>query len=259
MAQKLLVLIEEVYVTDRRELLDALKPLITDDRVEFQPKGVDQVTAENRANFILTSNHKDAILKTDDDRRYAIFYTAQQAYGDLARDGLTESYFTTFWQWMNSGGYANVAGYLQRYAIPDALNPATYCNRAPHTSSTDAAIQESRGVVEQEIIAAVEEGRPGFCGGWISSVRLTQLLTELRRNVAPRKRRALMESIGYVPHPALPNGQVNTPIMQEEMKRPVLYVRRDSIPALNITEGGEAVYNYMNAQGYGAIKLHSVP
>lgn len=251
--RKLLILIEEIYVSDRREVLDALKPLITDDRVEIQHKGVDQVTAENRANFILTSNHKDAVLKTRDDRRYAIFYTAQQCRADLERYGMTGDYMPNLWRWLRQGGFANVAGYLQRYTIPDALNPARDCHRAPETSSTADAIRESRGLVEQEILQACEEGRPGFAGGWISSVRLAQLLHDLRRTVAPRKRGALMSSIGYVPHPVLPNGQCNQPIMQEEQKRPTLYVLEGSIQARNLTEGGEVLRAYMKAQGYAEV------
>ena len=237
-------------MSDRREVLDALKPLITDDRIEIQHKSVDQVTAENRANFILTSNHKDAVLKTRDDRRYAIFYTAQQSREHLERDGMTGDYMPRLWQWLRNGGFADVAGYLQRYAIPDELNPAVGCHRAPTTSSTDDAILESRGLVEQEIIAACDEARPGFAGGWISSVALTRLLRDMRRSIAPRKRGALLASIGYIPHPALPNGQCNTPIMQEDQKRPYLYVQEGSIAHLNITQPAEVMRAYMRAQGY---------
>src|SRR3546814_2632418 len=50
----------------------------SDLRVEIQAKGQDQVTGDNRANFILTSNHKDAIVKTVNDRRYCVLFTAQQ-------------------------------------------------------------------------------------------------------------------------------------------------------------------------------------
>src|SRR3546814_19247025 len=67
--------------------------LFRSDRVEIQRKGVDQFTADNRANFILTSNRRDAINKTANDRRYAVFFTAQQSAEDKTRDGLTDAYF----------------------------------------------------------------------------------------------------------------------------------------------------------------------
>lgn len=250
LVRKLLIIVEEIYVSDRREVIDSLKPLITNRKVEIQAKGADQITGDNRANFILTSNHRDAIVKTRSDRRYCVFYTAQQDDGDLQRDGMDGAYFPTLWKWLDNGGYAAVAGYLQRYTIPDELNPATLCHRAPVTSSTEAAIVESRGIVEQEILQAIDEGRQGFAGGWVSSIALTKLLQDIRRQIAPRKRGALMRSLGYVPHPALINGQCNTPVMQEEMKRPYLYVAENSIQARNITDSAEVLRAYMKAQGY---------
>ena len=82
---KLFIGVEEIYVSDRREVSDALKPLITNSRVEIQGKGADQITGDNRANFMMCSNHKDAILKTRGDRRYCVFFTAQQEVEDLTR------------------------------------------------------------------------------------------------------------------------------------------------------------------------------
>lgn len=255
---KLLIIVEEIYVSDRREVTDFLKTLITERRVEIQGKGLDQVTGDNRANFLLTSNHRDAIIKTRGDRRYAVFYTNQQEPGDLARDGMTGDYFPRLYRWLQNGGFADVAGFLQRYTIADELNPAGGCHRAPTTSSTEAAIIESRGVVEQAIMEAVDEGRQGFCGGWISSIAISRLLHEIKRTVAPKKRGAMMASIGYVTHPALGGrGQASVAIMQEDMKRPVLYVKTDAL-AYNFTDANEATNNYIKAQGYGVHNLHKI-
>ena len=146
---KLLIVIPEVHIGDRREVMDALKPLITDRRIEIEAKGQDQVMRENHANFILTTNHRNAIQKTRDDRRYAIFYTAQQTRADVLRD-MPAEYVTAFQKWLDQGGLADIAGYLNAYRIPDHLNPATNLHDAPYTSSTEAAIQESAGIIEQE-------------------------------------------------------------------------------------------------------------
>src|SRR5690606_1299148 len=95
-------------------------------------------------------------------------------------------------------GYAMVTHYLRTYDIPEELDPAGACHRAPRTSSTEQALRQSMGSVEQEIIEAIEEGRQGFAGGWVSSRALDQLLSSLRktRAIPPNKRRALMQSIG---------------------------------------------------------------
>lgn len=247
---KLFIGIEEIYVSDRREVTEALKPLITNDRVEIQGKGSDQITDDNRANFIMMSNHKDAMRVSFDSRRYAVFYTAQQSAMDLTRDGMDGEYFPKLYEWCRREGYAIVNKWLHEYEIPDELNPATKCQRAPQTSSTQEAVALSMGAVEQEVMEAVDENRPGFAGGWISSIKLDQLLDDLRAGgkVPRNRRRAMLQSLGYDWHPALDNGRVNNPIAQEGGK-PKLFSRLGHI-INNIDNPSDAVRNYMEAQGY---------
>lgn len=225
---KIFIGVEDIFVPDnRREVLETLKPMITGgDGLEIQLKGVDQITADICANFMLNSNHKDAIRKTRNDRRFAVFFTAQQSEADIERDGMSGDYFPDLYDWLRSGGYAAVAHYLSTYDIPDRLNPATRCHRAPDTSSTEEAISFGLGAIEQEVLEAIEEGRTGFAGGWVSSVHLDLLLESKRmsRAVPPNKRRDLMITLGYDWHPALTNGRANNPILCDFGKKSRLYV-----------------------------------
>lgn len=250
---KLFIGVEDIYVPDhRREVIETLKPMITGgDGLEIQLKGVDQITADVCANFMLNSNHKDAIRKTRTDRRFAVFYTAQQNEQDLARDGMTGDYFPNLYSWLrDQGGYAMVAEYLATYAIPDELNPATRCHRAPETTSTSEAIHASMGGVEQEILEAIEEGRVGFAGGWVSSVAVERLLQQIHatRAIPHNKRRELLQSLGYDWHPALTNGRVNNPIPIDDNKKPRLFIRNGHISA-NLTSPAEVARVYQEAQG----------
>jgi len=248
---KLFIAIEEVYVADRRELVNVLKPLITNRRVDIQGKGLDQKTGDNRANFVLTTNHRDAIALTDEDRRYAVFFSAQQHKDDLARDGMGGSYFPDLYRWADNGGYAIINHYLRNYQIPEALNPATTLHRAPATSSTLEAIQSSLGSIEQEVLEAVEEGRPGFAGGWISSLAFDRLLDDRRMSSRlPRaRRRDLLQSLGYEWHPGLVNGRVNNPMVDAGgvTGKPVLYIKRGH-GANELTAVRDIVAAYRDAQ-----------
>ena len=238
--RKLFVGIEEIYVSDRRDMLDMLKTYITNDRIEIQFKGKDQVTADNRANGILCTNHKDAVPKTQNDRRYCILYTAQQEFTDLARDGMTGRYFPDLWAWYRNGGAAAFAHYLRTYQMPAALDPARECPRAPHTSTTDEAMSASLGQNEQAVLEAIGDGRPGFCGDFVSSKWLGDLLKG--RRAPPNSWDAMMRSLGYVKHPALPGGRANAPVAPDGCK-PRLWVRHDS-PALALTTGAEVAAQY---------------
>ena len=242
---KLLIGIEEVYTTDRADLIETLKPMITNDRIEIQGKGSNQATGDNRANFILCSNHRDAIRKTGGDRRYAIFYTAQQEPGDMERDGLGGGYFPVLYDWLRAEGYAIMNGYLRSYQIPNALNPATQCNRAPRTSSTDEVMVASMGPVEQEIMEQVAMGTTGFAGGFISSMAVDRLLDQSKRQLSRNKRKEVLTGLGYIQHPALPDGRVHN--MLPEGGKPRLYIKSDSLMA-QLTRPIDVIQRYLDAQ-----------
>lgn len=248
---KIFIGVEDIFVPDhRREVLETLKPMITGgDGLEIQLKGVDQITADICANFMLNSNHKNAIQKTRNDRRFAVFFTAQQCAADLVRDGMAGDYFPDLYNWLRAGGYAAVAHYLSTYDIPDSLNPATHCHRAPDTSSTEEAINSGLGAIEQEIIEAIDEGRTGFAAGWVSSVHLDLLLESKRasRAVPPNKRRELMTTLGYDWHPALTDGRVNNPIICDFGKKSRLYVVSGHA-SLSLSKPADVAKAYVESQ-----------
>jgi primase-polymerase (primpol)-like protein len=249
---KLFIGIEDVYVPDhKQEIIEVLKPMITNKRLAMRAMQRSQVMGDNYANFILNSNHKSGIRKTRNDRRFAVFFSAQQNEEDLIRDGMGGSYFPKLYKWLDDNdGYAIVTDYLTKYEIPDELNPATSCHRAPETSSTLEAINAGLGGIEQEILEAVEEGRTGFAGGWISSVAVERLLYSIHaaRVIPHNKRRELLKSLGYDWHPALKDGRVNNPISIDDGKKPRLFIQENHIHK-NLESPTEVVRLYQEAQG----------
>lgn len=242
---KLLIGVEDIYVADsQREVLEELKPMITNSRIEIERKGVDQQTLDVCCNFILNSNHKDGIRKTRNDRRFAPFYTAQQEASDLARDGMVGGYFQRLYAWLRADGFAHVHEFLATYRIPDELNPALG-HIAPITTSTHEAVAQGLGRIEQEILEAIERGDAGFKGGWVSSVMLDRLLHNIgyARGIAPNKRREIMGTLGYDHHPALREGRVNNNVLPDNAK-PRLYVHRNDAALLAIHDAGEVARRY---------------
>ena len=229
-SEKLFIIVEEVFTADKRETIEALKPLITNRRIPSQAKGVDTITIDNRANFMMTTNHKNAIQKTKRDRRYAIYFTPQQEKEHLDRDGLTQEFFKKFARKLEyEGGWDDVAGYLKRYPIIDAYNPATTVLRAPDTTSTQEALEISQGVAPQEIQEAIDQGLYGFRGGWISSYHLNELLVSKRldRYFPRKKRKEILKEIGYIPAPWMAKGRASKRIPNENNTQPTLYIRED--------------------------------
>lgn len=198
MRNKLMIIINEVKTDEKRELIEVMKPWITDKRIEMQNKGQDQDMADNPTNWLMFTNYKDAIPINVNGRRYAIMYSALQRSEDLTRLGLTDEYFSRLYDWAEAGGTAHVVDYLMNYAIPADLDGRIGCTRAPRTSSTDEAIAETRGWLETMIMEAVMRQDQGFRGGWVSSCAVGKMVKESgQRLPGPRSISYAIASLGY--------------------------------------------------------------
>ncbi len=231
--------LEEIYVAERRDFLEAFKAYVTNDRLPLEKKGVDAFTGDNRCNGIMLTNHADGVPINVDGRRYSIFYTAQQSAEDVLAAGMGGIYFPDLYDWLYGRneyadlgpnyGFAVINEYLHTYEIAEEFNPAGICVRAPETSSTAAALVASRGRAEQEVVEAIEQGRPGFNGGWVSSKAVDDLLDRVRANVPRSKRRDMMRMLGYDLHPNLKDGGRTNVVVQPDGIKPRLYIRRGHI------------------------------
>ena len=250
---RLFIGLEEVFVGDRRDLMEALKPIITGQRIEVQSKGTDQKMADNRANFVACTNHKGGLLIDDNERRYCMLFTAQQNRQDMINAGFVNhngqgtGYFYRLYNWLENGGYEYINHFLRHYRIQEDLNPATVCERAPITSSTKEAVQMGMGKIEQEVIEARETGIYGFKGDWISSLQFDILLEKLNSKISRNLRKEKLTKLGYIPHPGLTNGRTNNVIMREGGK-PRLYVLSTS-PYIHLNNPADITNQYLQDQG----------
>lgn len=247
---KLFINIEDICVSEGQEIvLEALKPMITNTDQAIEKKGVDQEAEDICANFMFNTNHRAGLRKSANDRRLCVFFTAQQDKAHLARDGMSGDYFPSLYRWLkHEGGYAVVTHLLQTRPIPDELNPATRCQRAPITSTTDEVIASSLGGVEQEVAEAISQGLPGFKKGWISSMAFDILLEKIRASgrITRNKRGDILGSMGYVSHPGLPGGRVNHPVLPDQGKTR-LFVLPGS-ENFSITSGADIARKYSEDQ-----------
>ena len=255
LVNKTFLAVEELRVQEHQE--EVIRKLYTiiagGAAIQIQFKGVDQVSMPIVCNVMATTNFQTAIRKTpDNSRRFAIFFSPQQCIGDLARCGMDGDYFPRLWDWLkNRGGFAIVSELLHTFPIPDEFNPATKLHRAPTTSTTAQAVYESRGGIEQSIQEAIDQGLPGFMGGWVSSVAVDRLLEEQHTagKIPHTKRRQMLTDLGYVLHPGLPEGRTNNPVLPDGRK-PQLFVRPGSDQA-RLTGPAEIARAYSAAQTLG--------
>jgi len=244
----IVAIVEDFHLSskNRNEAIEIMKPLVTEARQAVEGKGKKKIMRNISTNFLFTTNNANALQKHKDDRRFCMLFTAQQSVEDLARDGMDDRYFNTLQNWARKkGGYAIITDYLMSYDIPDKYNPLI-CTRAPHTSTTELAIQSSLGTVECAILEVIEEYRIGFRGGWVNSIALRDTLDAKRLHCPDNKMKSLMESIGYIAHPGLVKGRLGF-ALEGTQSRPRLYILKDHQHA-KLEAGKEIGDAYINAQ-----------
>lgn len=255
MHRKLFAIVDEARV-DTPEMIEALRNLITEETQTIEPKGVDADSQRVFTNFMFTMNDKKAMKKTRNDRRLAMFYTAQQCEADIARDGMDGEYMPNLYAWakgqhafkhLGDGyGFAVITHYLKRFKIPDELNPIGMAHRAPRTSAHEEAVSGALGLREQEVQEAIDSGAIGFRGGWVSSHYALEKLRETDKRVRVGNLDEILGNLGYVRHPGLKDGRVNN-LVQPDGARSVLYVAKGRMDLLALA-GAEAAKSYTGAQ-----------
>lgn len=175
MKNKLFILADEIKVDDRRDMIEVLKPMISEEEIEVQAKGVDQKIEDNYSNWTFFTNYKDAVPINKNSRRFAIFYSAFQSKDQLEQWGLGKVYFDELYRWMKADGAAIMYDWFMKYDIERGSIPM----KAPDTSSLAEVIRCSMGPVERMIHEAVEDEIPGFRGGWVSATAVRKRMAEL--------------------------------------------------------------------------------
>ncbi|GEC17539.1 DUF5906 domain-containing protein [Nitrobacter winogradskyi] len=176
MREKLFIIADEIKTDDKRDLVETLKPIISEERSEIQGKGADQAMEDNFANWLFFSNHKDAIPISKNGRRYAVFFSALQSLDDLIRRGMNDSYFKHLFDWIKADGAAYVVYWLQQRAIERGAIPM----RAPDTTSKPEALQEGQNDIAKTIQRMIDDEQNGFRHGWANSVAVERDWTKYR-------------------------------------------------------------------------------
>ena len=229
---KLFALVEEIDTRERRDMIETLKPFITDPQINVRAMNTDSVTINNVLNWFFCTNHEGGVPKVAGDRRFAIFHTASHVPND--------DYFRRLYGWAEAGGFEHVAHYLS------TLDIGQIPERAPDTSTTVQAMHESFGNAELAVLDAIEESRPGTLGGWLSGTAVRMAIEDATgKRPGPRMIAGVLKNLGY-----REIMRASRTIIHEAGK-PRLYAKDNRAPILE---------NYLAAQGYAdsSVPLHVV-
>lgn len=149
-----LVVLEEVRAvgTNRHEIMNALKPLVTNDAVSVNEKFRNQREVKNISNYMLFSNHHDALALTPGDRRYFVVKSPLQSKSQVLAMG--ENYFPRLYGMLRDIPGA-MRAYLNEWEISEDFSPDGH---APRTKYVDDLINDSAHDVTASVRRLLLEG-----------------------------------------------------------------------------------------------------
>lgn len=217
MRNKLMILVDEVRVGDRNDLMNGLKTIITDRRIAVESKGVDQEMEDNVANWIFFSNFKDALPIDENERRYCIFYSKLQSALAIAEAGLDKEFFDSMYHWLElEKGYEQLADFYLNYPI----EKGALSHRAPQTSSYDEVIRIGRSPLRVLLDDKIEGKERGFRAGYISFTAFQKAIADasnIRTKPLEHTVKTIIENKGYEEL-----GYTKAPVAGEDLTHPSL-------------------------------------
>lgn len=148
------VVLEEVRVagTNKYEVMNALKPLITNDFVSVNQKFRDTREVRNISNYLLFSNHHDALALQPGDRRYFVVKSPMQHKNQVL--ALGDNYFPPLYTLLREQ-----PGALRSYFADWEISPDFQADgHAPRTKYVQDLINDSASDVTAAVRRLLLEG-----------------------------------------------------------------------------------------------------
>lgn len=188
--------IEELRVTgqNRHEVMDRLKPFITNKSVAIIKKGKDGVDKPNTQNYLCFSNHADALALDDSDRRWGVFSTKYQNREEVTSQN-DSTYWETLYDAIDNGG-SEIRSWLLNVYLSDFNK-----NVPPATSQAKKRmISESK----HDVCSNLEELLVGTSYGYSENVIIPKYLAaDLKKiwgqTVSAKFLLKNLRDMGYVP------------------------------------------------------------
>lgn len=196
--------LEEIKLTghNRFDILNALKPYITNNSVAIHAKGKDECNVINTMNYVAFTNWADALPLSDSDRRWFVLFTPFTSTEELkAALGDVGAYFDALYEAIENQR-EQLRKWLVEYRISDSFKPN---GSAPATSEKDSMVALSSSIEEDAIKSVLATGAIGIG----SKVVIVQTLRKLAAALEPEGdwsatkniHARILTKMGWVKHP----------------------------------------------------------
>jgi hypothetical protein len=178
LSQRLVVVFEEIHTRARFELADRLKTIINAETLEIEKKHVDAEPEKIYANIIAFTNWSDALVLSDDDRRFWVVNVDHE----YARN---QSYFAPLFKW--SADPENIDHLRYYFCHERDVSKFNYGSCPDASEAKKEMIQASKSLVELAIEDMREDGRRAFKADIMDkSAAITAVAQELNTEITPK-------------------------------------------------------------------------
>jgi len=199
------VAVEEIKVKGefKYEMLDKMKPFITNKMVAIEEKGRDQRTVPNFSSYFLLTNHKDAIPINDGDRRYCVLYSRwqseEQMFSELGGELAAQKYYEDLYDALESDQAGELAWFLKNRKISESFSPR---GRAPKTRAKQEMIDLSISPERQALDDAISEHECEIINSKVIDITWLRDLCKMGDIELPKPRplSAILLEMGYQPY-----------------------------------------------------------
>jgi hypothetical protein len=183
-----LTCIEEVRLikaTNKFELLNRIKPFITNRIIEVHPKGKATYDAVNTTSYLLFSNFRDALPLDDDGRRYCVLFSQWQRKDKLdAFKAANPDYYDKLYATIEECAPA-LRKWLLEHEQADDFRPL---GDAPNTDAKTYMIRQAQPEFIQNVFDIISEGEePLITNDLIDGNRLAEVLMDRGQDVPGNK------------------------------------------------------------------------
>lgn len=194
--------LEELRVVghNRHEAINAVKPLITDAKIQINEKGVKPYVAMNTTNYICFTNFKDAIPLDGTDRRWFVIFCAFVSLKDFLKEvgvDTAAEYFQPLFD-----GVRDRAGEVRQWMLDYKISDRFYNQKvAPETAAKLSMIATEESNMEglTETRELIEEGCEMVTSVALSSSHLFDELLDRHEDLvlSARSKNAILKRLGY--------------------------------------------------------------
>ena len=104
------VFVEELMAGGRLDIVNRLKPMLSEDTITIRKMRTDSFTAPNPASFFCTTNHRDAVILDSDSRRFWVWFSDA--------DPKSASYYKKLFKW-SKDNISSIYKWAMEYDLSD--------------------------------------------------------------------------------------------------------------------------------------------